>query len=306
MIAPAPRIVVLRNPAASGHPERSLLPPGIPVVTPSGLRDLDGQLGEIAGAGCDLLVIDGGDGTVRETLSRLFETFDPLPVVGILAHGNTNLIARHRGCLTDPARLGDLRLADLKARSRPSPVLRIDRPGAPPLRGFIAGWGAYAAGTRIAVSEIGSRGSGQVWRTVLATLRRSLFGAEARALRRGVEAQLAADGRALSPGRRFLGLATVLEMPLMAGIAPIWGTGPGNLGWLDVTAPPRRLWLGAPLALTGRPMRWMAPAGYRSGRCDSLDLEVCGGVVLDGDPVAAAAGVPLSLTARETVRILTL
>jgi hypothetical protein len=123
------------------------------------------------------------------------------------------------------------------------------------------GWGAYAEGTRIARAEIASRGSGQAALAVLSTLRRALFGAGRAALRKGISASISIDGAPLAGAARLLGLATTLQQPLVAGLNPFWGSGPGQIRWLDIEAPGHRLALAAPFLALGRPTRWMARAG---------------------------------------------
>jgi hypothetical protein len=311
--AQRPRIAVLRNPSASGNKSRVAatatdadLSDNIQLVQLQGLPALTDQLAQLAQSGCDLLVVDGGDGTVREVVSRLFDAFECPPILGIMANGNTNLIARKFGRVPNLETLRGLTLPQLQAQSHLRPVLRIDRPDAPPIRGFIAGWGAYTKGTQIAVTEIAARGQGQVWRTILATARRALFGAEARAIRQGIPVTVSIPACHLSGGPRLLGLTTVFDMPLLPGIAPFWDAGDKPIRWLDIIGSPRWLWLAAPFILLGRPRAWMARAGYRSGNCDGLTLGIPGGIVVDGEVFDTQPGLLLSLSAGETVRFISI
>ncbi|MEM1313912.1 MAG: diacylglycerol kinase family protein [Pseudomonadota bacterium] len=305
MTAPPLRIVVLSNPAASGHRgEAEAAPPGLRRLVLEGPARLPAQYAEAVRDGCDLVVIDGGDGTVRQAAGAMLEAPGEPPAIAILARGNSNLVARRFGGLSTLEELRGLDRAELARRAIPRPVMRVERDGAAPEHGFILGWGAYAAGTRIAQAEIAERGAGGVWRGVLSTLRRALFGAEARALRAGAAARIRVDGAPLPDGPRFVGLATVLPMPLFPGLAPVWGEGAGPLGWLDVAAPPKRLWLAAPLALLGRPTAWMKAAGHRSGRARALELRVEGGLVLDGDALDPRGHETLRVTADRRLRFL--
>ncbi|PIP98113.1 MAG: hypothetical protein COW75_01700, partial [Rhodobacterales bacterium CG18_big_fil_WC_8_21_14_2_50_71_9] len=58
----------------------------------------------------------------------------------------------------------------------------------------------------------------------------------------------------------------------------------------------------APLAAYGRPMGWMARAGYRSGRARRIALRLDGGFVLDGERYAGGA---IAVSADETLAIIT-
>ncbi|MEM7507132.1 MAG: diacylglycerol kinase family protein [Pseudomonadota bacterium] len=299
------RIAVLRNPASTRNKDARApaLPPDVRLIEATGIDALDATLCDACERGLDLLVIDGGDGTIREVVSRLPEASSGQPpLLAIIAHGNTNLIARKMGALPGYEELAGLRRDRLLVRS--TPVLRLDVEGwQRPLRGFICGWGAYATGTRIAVEEIEARGGGQVLRAILATFRRALFGGEG--LRRGVRAKLDAKGHPQQQGARFLGIATVLEGPLLAGLNPFWGGGQGALRWLDILAPARWLALAAPSVALGRPTNWMTRSGYRAGRSERIRLQLDTPVVLDGELVRLEPGSTVQLSADETLRFAT-
>jgi hypothetical protein len=266
------------------------------------LEALDDALAALQVAGVTLLVVDGGDGTVREVLTRIPSHWgEAAPRLAILAHGNTNLIARHAGSVSGAdglARLVGAAGAGRLAETR-LPVLTVDRGDGQALRGFIMGWGAYATGTRIAAEEIAARGGGQVALAVAATLRRALIGGEATAIRAGVEASLSIDGSAAPSGARLVGLATTLPGSLVMELNPFWGGGRGRLRWLDVDAPGRRLALAVPFALAGRPLGWMARAGYRSGRAETIALDLASPFILDGERFDPGATGRLRLAAAE-------
>ena len=309
------RLGVLRNPASTGNLGRPAppLPEDAVLAETAAPQDCEAALARLAEARPDLLVVDGGDGTVRDAISRFPEAFGTdWPAVAVIASGNTNLVARGLGAVGRDAlpRLAAMSHVELSALLRPAPVLRIDIAGRhAPLRGFIAGWGAYAKGTRIGREEIAARHGAQVVRAVLATLRRALVGPEAAALRRGVEGAFRAEGHAEAAGRRFLGIATTLPGRVLGPLSPFWGEGEGPVRWLDVMAPPRQLALAAPLVALGRPTAAMRRSGYRSGRSARLTLELApgaGGIVVDGEEIAGDVGLSATITGHETVRWLNL
>ena len=303
------RLALLRNPASTGNLGRPppALPPGAVLAETAGPRNCDSALARLAADRPDLLVIDGGDGTVRDAISRFPAVFGTnWPAIAVIASGNTNLIARRLGAtgIDDLPRLATLGGTDLSGRLRPAPVLRLDI-GDRTYRGFIAGWGAYATATRIGREEIAARHGAQIMRAVLATLRRALFGAEAAALRRGIEAAFRAHGYAEASGRRFLGIATTLPGRLIGPLSPFWGEGKEPIRWLDIISPPRHLALAAPLVALGRPTAAMRRSGYFSGRSARLELELArgaGGIILDGEEIPARSGVSATMTAQEMVR----
>lgn len=313
------RVALVRNPKSTRN-QTTVSGAHAPAPIPDGIRLIDcgvpGELGRgLAAARADnagVILIDGGDGTVREVLSRLPELWgDALPRVGILPRGNTNLITREVGAI-DPGTTYAEVLNRLESGPPPyslrRALLRVEYPAGehPPLRGFIFGWGAYAAGTRIAREEIAARGTGQVTLAVFSTLRRALFGAGRAALRRGVATGMSVDGAPVSTSTRLLGLATTLQRSLIAGMNPFWGEGAGPIRWLDVQAPGHRLALAAPFVALGRPRRWMIRAGYASGTAARIELTLDTPFVMDGDEFPPGKRGPLILTADEEIEFFSL
>jgi hypothetical protein len=288
------------------------MPDEVRLIDCTTLDALTRDLAAAHSGGAGVVLIDGGDGTVREVLSRLPEIWGrDLPQVGILPHGNTNLIAREVGAIGSMGAIaGILRRLDagppLPARRRA--LLRIDYPADEhaSLRGFILGWGAYAAGTRIAREEIAARGRGQATLAVLSTLRRALVGAERIALRRGVATGMSVDGDPLVEAARLIGLVTTLQRSLVAGMNPFWGEGPGPIRWLDIHAPGHRLAQAVPFLALGRPRRWMTRAGYASGRAARIELTLDTPFIMDGETFPAGKAGPVILTAREEIDFISL
>ena len=297
------RVALLRNPASTRNQKGAPAPDapgGVHVVSVEAFDAMTDELVSAHDAGADTIVIDGGDGTVREVLSRVPRIWgDDLPRIAILPHGNTNLIAREVGGVVS-ARLPEFltRIESGQAlRECRRALLCVERAGQDPKLGFILGWGVYAEGTRIAHEEMAARGTGQVALAVLRMLRRGLIGAERARLRRGIAATIAIDGIPADTAPRLLGLATTLQDPLAAGFNPFWGEGSGRLRWLDVHAPGHRLALAAPLVAFGRPMAWMTRSGYSSGRAERISLELDTHFVMDGELFAPPPDGRLTLSA---------
>lgn len=304
------RLGMLRNPESTGNRGRppAPLPPGAILETTEAPADCAAALRRLREAGAEAIVIDGGDGTVRAAATAVEAAFgEDAPPLGILARGNSNLIARRLGAVRGAAglaRLAAMTAEAARALSRPAPALRLAfaADGRVEL-GFIAGWGVYAAGRRIGAEEIAVRHRAQIAAAVLAVARRSFVGPEAARLRAGVPCRLSIDGDPATEAPRFAGVITTLPGRLLGPLDPFWGGGEGPIRWTDVAAPPRRLALALPFALTGRPMRWMKAAGYRSGRARRLDLRLGGELVVDGEVVAGPEGASVSVTTR-SIRVI--
>ncbi|PJA61023.1 MAG: hypothetical protein CO163_00500, partial [Rhodobacterales bacterium CG_4_9_14_3_um_filter_71_31] len=102
---------VLRNPSSSGNRGRAPrpAPPGVVVIEARSAAETPAALAALRAAGVVAVVVDGGDGTVRETATHLAQAFGGAPPpLGVLPHGNTNLIARSLGALADEAALAAL------------------------------------------------------------------------------------------------------------------------------------------------------------------------------------------------------
>jgi hypothetical protein len=309
------RVALVRNPKSTRNLTTAAgvtVPTQVALIECGTLDELAAGLAAAHSGGAEVILIDGGDGTVREVLSRIPEIWGTvLPRIGILPRGNTNLIAREVGGFGDPEAIAEVfrRLdagAELPVRRRA--LLRLDYPAGehPTLRGFILGWGAYATGTRIAREEIAARGTGQATLAVLSTLRRALIGAERKALRRGVKAGMSIDGAQMIESPRLIGVASTLRQSLIAGMNPFWGEGRGAIRWLDVHAPGHWLAFAAPFLALGRPRRWMMRSGYESGQANRIELDLDTPFIMDGETFPPAQGGPLVLTANEEISFISL
>lgn len=253
------------------------------------------------------IIIDGGDGTVREILSYLPEVYGAdLPLIGIMPNGNTNLIARKAGALLSPMsllKIEDLSAQESRATSNEIPILRLDFEGPKhlSLRGFIMGWGAYARATQFAIDENASTGSFQVLSVFLKILKRAFWQGRTGELRRGVETDFTIDGKPSEQGRRFIGLVTTLSGPLIAGLNPFWGKGDGAIRWTDILAPAPHLLPAALIGAIGKHMKWMLKCGYNSGYADKLVLWVDTPLVVDGELISIDEKQKITISAREKV-----
>jgi hypothetical protein len=264
--------------------------PGVLLAEPDSPAALLEALGGFHRAGVGLLVVHGGDGTLRHVLSALPGAYPGAPpLVALMRAGNTNLaawslggIGAGRGALRHLLAAG----AAGRLRRRTCPVLEIawvGQPERPPVRGLFMGAAAFAEGKRIADAEIHGRGvylRHAVGLTLGLTFLRSLAGRGV--LRRGTAMAVGIDGGAPRAGPRFLFLATTLGR-LTLGLWPFWGGGAGGISWLDIDAPPPRLVRAVLATILRRPAPWMGERGYRSGRASRVALPAMGAFVLDGE-----------------------
>jgi len=284
--------------------------PDIRAASPTSSAALHDTLRAFASDKVDLLVISGGDGTVRDVLSALAASdFSSPPDLAILSAGNTNLAGRVLGSPGHGSHALETlidAIANGHERRRTCPVLKISwigEPARPPVYGFLFGAAAFTEAKRIAAETVQRRGIHEglaVAVTLMATIVKALFDRRS-TLSDGTRMAVSVDDAPSGDAPRFLILATTLDR-LMLGLWPFWGQGSGGIRWLDIDAPAP--WLGAALAavLLQRPRRWMARKGYRSGRADSLRIRMEQPFILDGEAFDAGAdGILLSASRSVTV-----
>jgi hypothetical protein len=263
-------------------------------AAPRSHEELEETLGAFAREGVELLVVNGGDGTLREVLTALPRAFGATPPeIALLAAGKINLAARDVGSAgRGPDALDRLLRAaeDGTLRRAERPVIEIGWPGEPErrVRGFLFGAGAFAEGNRIAEAHVHRRGihdAAAVAVTTALMLARSCFSGFGREVMADAPMRVAPDGQALAGERQFLMLATTLNR-LVLGLWPFWGEGMGAIRWLTAAAPPKRLGAALWAVARRRPGGWMEQAGYSSGRAAQIHVELDRPFVLDGESFA--------------------
>lgn len=261
------------------------LPADVIDIVPEQPSHLMAGLQRFADAGLELVVIDGGDGTVREVLTRLPEAYGGrLPKLAVLPNGKTNALALD---IETPigTTLEDI-LASVEAR-RPTKrrqcleVLRAGEPS-PERRGFLFGIGAFVRATKLAQKNHGKGffDNAAVGITIAGGLVRTVLGGAGDRWRRGEAARLSYMGP--DAASRFLVMASTLKRFPM-GFKP-YGEPREGLKVLTVDAPPRRLLTALPRIIRGDDGSWLADHGYRRDDVASFDIGWDGDFVLDGEP----------------------
>ncbi|WP_293681182.1 diacylglycerol kinase family protein [uncultured Phenylobacterium sp.] len=259
------------------------LPDDVLGIVPEQESELFAGLRRLAAEGVDLVVIDGGDGTVREVLTRLPEAYGGrFPRLAILPNGKTNALALDLGVPLGSSLEQVLAAARAGKRPKGRHCLEVVRPGQalPERRGFLFGLGAFVRGTELAQKNH-ARGffdNAAIGVTLAGAAARTLFGGADEPWRRGEGAELSFAGAARP---WFLVLASTLKrFPL--GLKP-FGEPHEGLKVLSIEAPPRRLVAAVPAILQGRAPPWLASCGYRRDDLAAFDLTFAGDFVLDGE-----------------------
>lgn len=293
------RIGVVRNPRShrnKANPATLVETDDLLVAAPASRADLTGALARFAERQVELIVVDGGDGTVRDLLTRGAAVFgEAWPRLMVLPKGKTNALALDLGMpgkLTLDQALGQAAGARIERRR----ALRIEPSDGsrPPVYGFIMGTGVFnvaidaaqvthrfgafqglavgltvVTGMVLAVLGIG-RGP---WRTLSPTRIVSAEGSEMARSRHG------RDGE-----RWAVGLSTLSKFPL--GMKPFAGTGHSEsaaIACLAVDAPLRRVIARAPAILAGGGGPRYTALGVHRGASQAYEIELGGRFILDGE-----------------------
>ena len=266
------------------HPDVAHLETTEDAAVPPALR-------EFARAGVEILVLNGGDGTIQHALTHLLgnpaNTWRPwiAPIRG----GRTNMTAMDLGAHRDPVRgLARLIAADRAGRLaelvRVRPVLRVEIAEGVHY-GMFVGFGMLHRAVEF-VHQVfpegkarGVFGAGIVTGVLIA---RAVMGGL-----RGVLApdkmRIALDGEALEPREQLLVMATTLER-LFLRMRPFWGREPAPVRVTLIEGGAQRFGTAAPGILRGRPPAHVRPDhGYRSRNVHELAVQLDAGVILDGE-----------------------
>lgn len=257
-------------------------------------------LTELARQEVDLLVVNGGDGTLQYVLTELLGSGvfgDRVPLVAPLRAGRTNMSAMDLGADPDPLRgLGALlecaedgRIAE---RVEPRRVLRI----------------SYGYGIQRAAQYGMFFGAGIIKRAI--ELNHRLFDKDGqRHLVEGVpgatlvtaglvgrmitgdhsgiltpdKIQVALDGHEIEHGEFHLVMASTLSR-LFARMRPFWGKGPGGVRFTSIAAPCQSFGRAAVGMIRGKPPAWVNPEnGYTSENVEHAELRMSCGFTVDGE-----------------------
>lgn len=321
-------VALLSNPRSTGN--KSLLPqirsycahnPDIFHYEVEEVSQIGDALRSIACVKPQVLVINGGDGTVQAALTELHHGGhfgDQLPPVAVLPNGKTNLIALDLGSRGDPLTALDRIVALSKSDMQPHLVareliaLQHGDSGRSTLGMFLGGAGLadsilycrhkiYPLGLPNGVSHV---------LTALALLLSAMFGIRGRFMpprSRPVRISLTRDGQL--QGHFSLLIVTTLERMLLAsnagGLAGA-GAGAGHLKLMAVDQSPLAILRGIFAGVFGK-LGKQHFTGVHVERGDRVRIEGNQtSVILDGEIFEAHHGKPITLTSTAPMSFLRL
>jgi len=248
-------------------------------------QDLREALARFASRKIDILVVDGGDGTIRDVLSIAAAYFrDGLPKIAIIPSGKTNALALDLGIPIHWS-LDDALAALASGRTKLRCPIEVRHAAAatPHLRGFLFGAGAFVEATAVAqnVHGIGGYRGVAVGLSLAAAVAQTVFGGRGNRWRRGIDVRVTPKNEVPVEQPFYLILGSTLKrLPL--GLRP-FGRERAGLKMLGIDAPPRHVLATLPALLAGSEATWLERFGYHRRTTDSVRLQFETGFVLDGE-----------------------
>lgn len=302
-----PLVGIIRNPRS--HRNKGVAPEmedcsNILTETPRTREELHHTLAGFARRGIDYLVVDGGDGTVRDVLTCGVAIYgDEWPTLIVLPKGKTNALTVDLG-LPNQWSLAEALAAAHQGhtisrrplRVSPAEGLTNERSTVRSVQGFILGTGAFAIATE-AGQEAHRRGafnSFAVGLTILWGILQTLFGRAGNPWRQCTPTRIVDrhTGRPLphpGPGNedeRFMAVATTFEkFPL--GARPFGSKPEPGLKLAVIDWPVRWIIALLPAILFGLYSRVLTRHGAQRFSASELDIDIGGPFILDGEAFPA-------------------
>lgn len=260
-------------------------------ASPHTEQELREALARFADRKIDVLMVDGGDGTIRDVLSIAPAYFrDGLPTIAIIPSGKTNALALDLGIPINWSICDALgAIASGRVKQRCPIEVRHAAATTPHLRGFLFGAGAFVEATAIAqgVHGFGGFRGVAVGLSLAAAIAQTVFGKPGNRWRRGLDVGVTLDDGMQIERPFYLILGSTLKrLPL--GLRP-FGRERSGLKMLGVDAPPRRVLATLPALLAGSEAAWLERFGYHRRNPDSIRLEFDSEFVLDGETYPGGA-----------------
>lgn len=255
-------------------------------------------LTDFAETDTDLIVINGGDGTIQAVLTILEreKLFTRPPLLALLCAGTTSMLPRDVGVAGSPTAALQRIIewskgadTDLVINSRP--ILQVKRQGKEPLCGMFFGAGAICEGIKIFHSKdnpMGWRGQLMPALTMLRMLLAILFNSQAQLPPLSHKASL--NGSEARERTDLFLFVTSLER-LFMGMRPYWGEEDAPLYYTAIAAKPKYLLrVLCSLFRSNLSRHATVSNGYTSHKVQDIKLIMKGDFTLDGELYDAGEG----------------
>ena len=256
----------------------------IAVRRPRSVKQLEADVAELIEMQPSLIIVVGGDGTIRDMLSGLpVGALGAFPPIAIVPTGKTNALARDLGIPPGWTIDDALESARSGIIVRRAPIeVELGEGAARRLRGFVFGTNAFCRSVDLAqrFHRFGFFEGLAIIMAIMGFVARSVF-TPTRVEESQTTLRVAlSDGRAVHRAFYLILASTLQRFPM--GIRP-FGRMLSGLKLLIVDAPPRRLLASAMGVLAGAEGRWLRRNGYHRFLVDGVRIDDLDGFVLDGE-----------------------
>ena len=267
--------------------------PNVAHVETTSVRSVPEALASLARQDVELLVVNGGDGTLQYTLTQMLTTddFPTIPMVAPLRGGRTNMSALDIGAHRNPVKglqalLEDVKAGRIEDRLVDRPLLRVETLRDREIHyGFFFGAGMIHRAidlTHNIFPQGKSQGSFGAGLVTLGLILRAIA-----SRRDGVlipdKAQIVLDGELVPRGEFSLMIASTLQR-LFLRINPFWGEEKGPVRFTSVASNTHRLAASAPGILYGKPRAFVkSDDSFTSRNVGTAQLRIDSGYTVDGE-----------------------
>ncbi len=274
--------------------------PHVHHVETDSVRAVPEAFATLARENVDLLIVNGGDGTLQYAVTQILsgDDFQDIPMIAPLRGGRTNMSALDLGAHSNPIKglrglLDDAYGGRIESRIVDRPVLRVEtlRDAGSPASlnyGFFFGAGMIHRAIGLthdlfpAGRSQGALGAGLVTAgLILRMVANRLDGVLA-----PDKAEISLDGELVDSGEFSLIIASSLQR-LFCRMNPFWGDEKAPVRFSAIASGAERVGRAAPGILRGKPAAFVTPDnGYFSRNVGTADLRIDCGFTVDGEVVA--------------------
>jgi len=286
--------------------------PEVVHIETTSVRSVPEALASLARQNVELLVVNGGDGTLQYTLTQMLTTddFPSIPMVAPLRGGRTNMTAMDIGAHRNPTKglrglLEDVRAGRIEDRWVDRPLLRVET-----LRdrrihyGFFFGAGMIHRAIDLTHSIFpqgrsqGSFGAG----IVTAGLILRMIANRRDGILTPDKAQIVLDAEPVGGGEFTLIIASSLQR-LFLRINPFWGREKAPVRFTALASGCERTAAAAPGILRGKPRSFVrSAAGYTSRNVEVAELRIDAGFTVDGETIQPRSGEIVRISGDRRIR----
>ena len=268
-------------------------------------------LAEIARQNVNLLVVNGGDGTLQFALTEILSTgeFERIPMIAPLRGGRTNMTALDLHARRNPVKglrclLEDARAGRLAERMVQRPVLRIQTMKAHHLQyGMFFGAGMIHRAVELTQRVFPQGKSQGVFGAglVTASLCMRIAMRDNKGILTPYKIGILVNGEMVPQGEFHLVIASSLER-LFLRMNPFWGRENGGVRFTSMASSSLKMRSTIPGILRGKPNDLVLPEnGYCSANSEKVELRLDCGFTVDGESFEPISDEVVTITADRRV-----